>query len=357
MKQRNAFKFVVVRGPRVDGSSSEQPRPTDSERPEPVPRLIPVRFPDARLPIEIRRLIEHGVSPDAARGRVAREVIESPVYIFRNDEWRQLLDLQPTISILITDLRTPRADLTTGNVKAEIERAMEAQLGFDFLLLDFLTDEFHTRQLDLWDSYLASLIQGNPIPQHSAALLFWIRFFAILEALRHEADHTHLILGFDRIRPVASLAITGRAVRREIEPTEPDPAEIARVVAEVRARISQLTSIRDLFRRRVAARLSDMTEHEDFGKQDPLRMAANDLTSEERQVLETAGVVLERRRIDTVMSSIDSAIARERGQLRQATRRTIVSNLGGVLIRRTVRRSAGDANSMNVALMSMELPK
>jgi hypothetical protein len=295
---------------------------------------------------QIRFLIGTGVPLNDAREQAARTMVASPRFVFRAPTWTWLRAAHGAVMDSIQALRRPGEDISEDAVRTRLQATLRTAQRPDFSLDAFLDREFSDRRSELWDSYFATLILGGALPQQKVALLGWIRLFAILDALRRGQAHQKLIAGFDLIRPVAPLLVAGRAARRPLlattvqAPADP-PIDLAALQA-MRASVVTLTEIAGRLERRVSERLTGLVDGEPAdSRPDPLRVAAGDLTTEERAALTTAGIAADGRQVNAVLADIYAAASRARSRLRLATRVDVPAVVDGVLVRRSVRRSIG----------------
>jgi hypothetical protein len=115
----------------------------------------------------------------------------------RNPEWAPFLAIESWVRRLLAEIG-PSEDL-----RAALAQLLAALLGQVTSLESFVGgDLFRSLMRSLWDSYYCAVVLPERRPQDRPRLIFWIRFFRLLERLVNGEQAPALVAEFDRWQPM-----------------------------------------------------------------------------------------------------------------------------------------------------------
>ncbi|MDP8927987.1 MAG: hypothetical protein M3O70_05235 [Actinomycetota bacterium] len=238
MRTEHLFRFVEIRSP-LPGSAATVSAP-----------------PRNTFLTRVAAAVSTGVPLDDSRRREAETFFDSGDYLTRNSRWQPFLDAEPLVQRLLAEI-SPGEDL-----RSAIEQLLAEPLGGNSIEEFARSPEFAELADALWSSYFSGLVLLDRRPQDQPRLLFWIRFWRLLQRLANGEPHPAVITGFDTWRPVAPELL----VRVEPEPPA-DPAATVRLtppaleqrrqqIAAASAELGQLRAAHARIRELTLARLA-----------------------------------------------------------------------------------------------------
>src|SRR5688572_5897465 len=179
MRTENLFKFVAIRGPEPQ---AETP--------------APVRGPGGTFTAQVRQDAAAGSSLPDARRRRAAEFMDSAEYVMRNPAWKPFLAIETWVRRLLAEI-SPGEDL-----RSALTQLLATPLGQTMSLEAFVGGElFKQLKQSLWDSYYCTVILPERRPQDRPRILFWIRFWRLLERLANGEQAPALLAEMSRWTP------------------------------------------------------------------------------------------------------------------------------------------------------------